>query len=261
MSPVKPAQSIISLDDFYIRADKSDDQVVNQVAWNWDVAPGERLAVMTTNSYLRYQLIGVLSGLVPAVAGRQVRRGVIGWPLGGEGGLDSKLKIIQNVEFVCQLYQDRLRGDRFSLESFWLLLSQQGIEPQAVQRDLNSTQKSFFFTALSLLFDFDLYLVPKTRFVMSKPGQVLRQLFFEQAESASLVTTSSNSRFLRQFCNRGLVLSPAGEPLFMGSLEEALLRFDQVPGQGDAEDSDESLLQGLNLQNSDRETDDQDDIL
>ncbi|MGB1776095.1 MAG: hypothetical protein ACPHGV_07140 [Synechococcus sp.] len=255
------AQPIISLEDFYIRADKSDGHVTNQVAWNWSVAPGERLAVMTSNSYLRYQLMGVLSGLVPAVAGRQVRRGVIGWPLGGEGGLDSKLKVSQNVHFVSQLYQDRLDPEHVSLDSFWSLLAEQGIDPQMVQRDFSSTQKSVFFTALSLLFSFDLYLVPKTKFLMSRAGQPLRQLFLKRSQGAALVTTSANSRFLRQFCNRGLVLSPVGEPLFLGSLEEAMLQFDQAPGQGETEEADDALIQGLNLQNSDRETDDQDDIL
>ena len=57
------------------------------------------------------------------------------------------------------------------------------------------------------------------------------------------------------------MLSPAGDLLFQGPLEEALVQFEQIPGHGDAEEPDDSLIQGLNLQNSDREMDDQDDIL
>ena len=56
-------------------------------------------------------------------------------------------------------------------------------------------------------------------------------------------------------------MSPSGEPLFFGGLEEALARFDQSSTQDDSDDSDDSLIQGLNLQNSDREANDQEDIL
>ena len=261
MLSVNSSQPVFAFEDAYIRIDKSDESITNQVGWHWSVDSGDRLAVLTSNSFLRYQLIAVLAGLVPAVAGRQIRQGVIGWPLGGEGGLDGRLKIGQNVDFVCRLYEDCLQSDYFSLEAFWTLLAEEGIETEGCLRDLNSSQKRVFFTALSLLFHFDLHLVPRTRFLMSKAGTSLRQLFLKQSEGAALVTTSTNARFLRQFCDLGLVLSPSGEPLFFGGLDEALARFDQSSTQDDSDDSDDSLIQGLNLQNSDREANDQDDIL
>ena len=57
------------------------------------------------------------------------------------------------------------------------------------------------------------------------------------------------------------MLSPSGDLLFQGPLEDALVQFEQMPEDGDAEESDDPLIQGLNLQNSDRGMDDQDDIL
>ena len=86
-------------------------------------------------------------------------------------------------------------------------------------------------------------------------------MFLEQSQERALLATSSNARFLRQFCNQGLVLSPSGDLLFQGPLEEALVQFEQMPGDGDADESDDPLIQGLNLQNSDRGMDDQDDLL
>ena len=261
MLSVNSNNPIFAFKDAYIRTDKSDESVTNQVAWDWSIGTGDRLAVLTSNPFLRYQLIAVLAGLVPAVAGRQIRQGVIGWPVGGQGGLDSKLKISQNVEFVCRLYQDCLQPDQFTPDAFWMLLAEEGIESQSYLRDLSSSQKSIFFTALSLLFTFDLHLVPRTRFLMSKAGTSLRKLFLKQSQGAALLTTSTNARFLRQFCDQGLVLSPSGEPLFFGGLDEALARFDQSPTQAESEDSDEDLIEGLTLQNSERQADDQDDIL
>ena len=252
---------IYEFQNVFIRTDKSSLDVTNQVPWNWSIGSGERLAVLTSNAFLRYQLIAVLAGLVPAVAGRQLRNGVISWPLGGEGGLDSKLKIRYNVEFVCELYQDRLRPDQFSLEEFWTLLAGHGIKSQNVLRELSSFQKSMFFIALSLLFSFDLHLVPQKQFLMSRAARSLRNMFLKQSQNSAVLTTSTNARFLRQCCNRGLVLSPYGEPLFFGGLDEALTRFNQNLNQVENDDPEDSLMQEINLQNSDRETDIQDEIL
>ena len=252
---------VVRFEDFHIRTDKSNERVTNPTPWNWTIGAGDRIAVMTSNPYLRYQLILVMAGLVPSVSGRQVHQGVVGWPLGGEGGLDSKLPLRHNLDFVCQIYGDCLHPDLFSIEAFWQLLAEQDISPGQCVRDLNSPQKSIFFTALSVLFAFDLSLIPKTRFLMSKAGASLRRLFLEQSQGRALLATSNNARFLRQFCNQGLVLSPSGDLLFQGPLEEALVQFEQMPGHGDAEESDDPLIQGLNLQNSDRKMDDQDDIL
>ena len=252
---------VFRFEDFHIRTDKTNELVTNPTPWNWSIGAGDRIAVMTSNSYLRYQLILVMAGLVPSVSGRQIRQGVVGWPLGGEGGLDSKLPLKHNLDFVCQIYQDCLRPDLFSIEAFWQLLAEQDITPSQCVRDLTSPQKSVFFTTLTLLFAFDLTLVPKTRFLMSKAGASLRKLFLEQSQGRALLTTSRNPRFLRQFCNQGLVLSSTGSFMFQGPLEEALIRFDQMPGHDQADEADESLIDGINLQNSDRAMDDQDDIL
>ena len=87
MLSVNSSQPVFAFEDAYIRTDKSDERITNQVGWHWSVDSGDRLAVLTSNSFLRYQLIAVLAGLIPVVAGRQIRQGVIGWPLGFFGSL------------------------------------------------------------------------------------------------------------------------------------------------------------------------------
>jgi hypothetical protein len=81
------AEPILAFDEFVLRADKSDSSVVISSPWNWWLNPGDRLSVMTTNSFLSYQLMATLSGLVKPVSGEVLKQGTVSWPLGGEGGI------------------------------------------------------------------------------------------------------------------------------------------------------------------------------
>jgi hypothetical protein len=62
-------------DEFVLRADKSDSSVVISSPWNWWLDPGDRLSVMTTNSFLSYQLMATLADFVKPVSGEVVKRG------------------------------------------------------------------------------------------------------------------------------------------------------------------------------------------
>ena len=55
------AEPILAFDKFVLRADKSDSSVVISSPWNWWINSGDRLSVMTTNSFLSYQLMATLA--------------------------------------------------------------------------------------------------------------------------------------------------------------------------------------------------------
>ena len=46
---------IIKDTDVYEVVDKSDDNIVNAFPWNWSICMGERLSVMSSNSFMKYQ--------------------------------------------------------------------------------------------------------------------------------------------------------------------------------------------------------------
>ena len=122
------AEPILAFDEFVLRADKSDSSVVISSPWNWWLNSGDRLAVMTTNSFLSYQLMATLSDLVKPVSGEIVQRGTVSWPLGGEGGLDSKLTIDQSLDFLSNIYSDCLEKSLITLKDFDEVLKAQSIE-------------------------------------------------------------------------------------------------------------------------------------
>ena len=240
--------------NFSLRCDKSDPQISFETPWNWDCNYGKRIAVISSNSYLRYQLVACMSGLVSPVSGKIVCNNVIGWPVGGDGGLDKRLRISHAVSFLSTIYSDCLEQSRVSLEQFWDLLSGVEINHDLIIKDLTKDQKDFFCLALSVLFSFDCYLIPKTRYLMSKPAKPLRELLLNQLEGKTLFATSTNVQFQREFCTDGLVLGSLGQILFEGPLADVIQWADQnLESSNVLVSEDESFEIDLNLTNSDSE--------
>jgi len=258
VSGTASAKPVLTFRNFSLRCDKSDPQISFEAPWNWELHQVKRIAVITNNSFLRYQLSAALAGLVPTVSGEMLTQGIVGWPVGGEGGLDGKLRITHALNFLSTIYSDCLEKSSISFDEFWNLLSGMEINSRSIIKELSRDQKEYFFLALSILFPFDLYLIPKTKFLMSKPARQLRELLLKQLEGKTLLATSTNSRFQREFCTDGLVLGPLGQILFAGGLSEAIEWADQNLEVSDKSDSDEDQFEmGLNLLNSES-FDDQD---
>ena len=227
VSATASARPVLTFRNFSLRCDKSDPTVSFQTPWNWQCAQGKRIAVITRNSFLRYQLIASMSGAISPVAGEIVGNSVIGWPVGGEGGLDRKLRISHAVNFLSAIYSDCLIQSRVSKGEFWGLLEGMKIYPQIILKELSRDQKSFFYLALSVFFSFDCYLIPSSTYLMSKNAERLRDLLLKQLEGKTLFATSSDPQFQRRFCTEGLVLGSLGQILFSGALSEAIQWSDQ----------------------------------
>ena len=251
VSGTASARPVLTFRNFSLRCDKSDPQTSFLSPWNWDLDQAKRIAVITNSSFLRYQLSAALAGLVPPVSGEMLTDGVVGWPVGGEGGLDGKLRITHAINFLTTVYSDCLERSLVSVDDFWGFMSAAEINPRLIIKELSREQKDFFFLALSVLFSFDLYLISKTKFLMSKPARILRELLLKQLEGKTLLATSTSSRFQREFCTDGLVLGPLGQILFAGGLSEAIEWADQNLEVFEKLDSDEDQFEmGLNLVNS-----------
>ena len=220
------AEPILAFNDFVVRADKTDPSVVISSPWNWYLDPGEQLSVMTTNSFLSYQLMATLSGLVEPVSGDFFTQGNLSWPLAGQGGLHSSLTIENGFEFLSNIYGDTLERSNISSGEFFDALKSQDIDTSIPLQKLSRDQKNFFFSALSILFSFDICVAPHSDYLlylMSHEATLLRSLLRKQLDGGlCMITDSKNIQFKRQFCNRGIVLGPLGGVIFDGDLDEAI---------------------------------------
>ena len=242
---------VLTFRNFSLRCDQSNPQISFETPWDWECAQGKRFAVITNNSFLRYQLIACMSGLVSPFSGDILGDSVISWPVGGEGGLDRKLRISHAVNFLLTVYSDCLDQSLVSIQEFWEILADVDIEPDLVIKQLSRDQRDYFSMALSVLFSFDCYLIPKTRFLMSKPAILLKELLLKQLDGKILFTTSINAQFQYEFCTDGLVLGPLGQILYLGELSKALQwAGDNLSGLDKSDTEADTFEIGLNLRNS-----------
>ena len=229
VSRTASARPVLTFRNFSLRCDKSNPDVSFQAPWDWEVMQGKKIALITRNAFLSYQLIACFAGLVSPVSGEIICNGVISWPVGGQGGLDRKLIISDALDFLSTVYRDCLDKSLVSIDEFWDLLSGIGVHHGMIVKELTRSQKQFFYLALSILFSFDCYLIDQagSSLLLSSNADPLRDLFLKQLEGKTLITTSRNKRFRREFCTDGLVLGSCGEILFAGNLSAAVQWADQ----------------------------------
>ena len=261
VSATASAMPVLTFRNFSLRCDKADPQVSFHTPWNWELTQGKKIALITTNSFLNYQLIAGFAGLVPPLSGEIISNGPISWPVGGEGGLDRRLRISQAIDFLSTVYRDCLEKSRVSIEEFWQLMSRVGVHRRLLIKELSRDQREFFYFALSLLFAFDCYLIEKSKALtlLSDSYRPLRALFRRQIEGKTLITTSTSKRFLREFCSDGLVLGPCGQILFAGELSKAVQWADQNLGDSETIESGDASYE-MDLQFRNDETPDEFDI-
>ena len=170
------AEPILVFNEVVLRTDKSDSSVVISSPWNWFLNPGDRLAVMTSNSFLSYQLMATLVDFVEPVSGEIALKGTVSWPLAGQGGLHSSLTIDNSFEFLSSIYSDSLERSHVSSDNFFDVLKSQAIDSSITLKELTKDQKDFFFAALSILFSFDICIAPHSKYLMYSECQKKRSL-------------------------------------------------------------------------------------
>ena len=139
--------SKLKFQNFSLRCDKSDPKISFQTPWNWEIEQGKKIAVIASSSFLRYQLIAGLAGLVPPVSGEIVGHSAIGWPVGGQGGLDSKLRISHALNFLSTVYSDCLENP----ESAWTIFEpavKHGDSPQSHHQGIIKKSKRFLLLGI-----------------------------------------------------------------------------------------------------------------
>ena len=263
VSAAASTRPILTFRNFSLRCDKSNSQVSFETPWNWELPQGKKVAFISNNSFLDYQLIAGFTGLVPPVSGEMISYGSISWPVGGEAGLDRNLRVCHAVDFLSIVYKDCLENSRVGIDEFWGLLSRKGIHDRLLIKDFEKEQKEFFYLVLSLLFSFDCYFIEKSKSyaLLADNARQLRTLFRKQLEGKSLITTTTSKRFRREFCTDGIVLDSCGQILFVGEISKALEWADQNLEPSEEKGSDRDSFEiGLKYQNSDSSADSDDDF-
>jgi capsular polysaccharide transport system ATP-binding protein len=149
----------------------------------------------------------------------------VSWPMGYGGGLQGSLTGRQNAKFVCRIqgHADDLAARLADIEAF----AELGAAFDEPVRTYSSGMRSRLQFALSLAFDFDVYISDEVTSAGDAAFRKKAAAAFERlVDRAGLIMVSHGEGTLRQFCTAGIWLHE-GRAHWFERIDDALAEYNR----------------------------------
>jgi capsular polysaccharide transport system ATP-binding protein len=170
-------------------------------------------------------LLRLLGGVDRPTLGSVRRHCRVSWPMGFGGGLQGSLTGRQNARFLCRLHgQAQDMPERLErIQAF----AEIGDSFDAPVKTYSSGMKSRLQFALSLAFDFDVYISDEVTSTGDTAFQTkARRAFADLIGRSSLIMTSHSASSLKEFCTAGIWLHE-GRAHWYDRIDDALKAYAQ----------------------------------
>lgn len=192
------------------------------------IPPRINVGLIGVNGSGKSTLLRLVGGVDQPNRGRIERRCRVSWPMGFGGGLQGSLTGRQNSKFVCRIHGHGSNiPDRLAYIQDFAEIGDAFDEPV---KTYSSGMKSRLQFALSLAFDFDVYISDE---VTSTGDAAFRNkaaaAFKKLTDHASLIMVSHGEGTLRQFCSAGIWINN-GKAHWFDEIDDALKAYkDSLP--------------------------------
>ena len=177
------------------------------------------IGILGANGAGKFTLLRLLGGMDMPSKGRVIRQCRVSWPLALGGGFQGSMTGRENTRFVCRIHGVR---DTAAVEEWVKEFSEIGQHFELPIKAYSSGMKSKFSFAVSMAFDFDIYLTDEITSVGdARFKQKCIDVFNQKRETASLIMVSHDMNTLRKQCDMGIVLNNASLTLYP-DIEEAI---------------------------------------
>lgn len=175
--------------------------VLNDI--NFQLEKGEKIGILGRNGAGKSTLIRLMSGVEPPTSGEIKRTMSISWPLAFSGAFQGSLTGMDNLRFICRIYNVDVDYVKAFTEEF-SELGQYLYEP--VKR-YSSGMKARLAFALSLAVEFDCYLIDEVIAVGdSRFAAKCKYELFEKRKDRSIILVSHSHSAMKQYCDNAMVL-------------------------------------------------------
>jgi len=170
---------------------------------NLSLEQGEKVAVLGSNGSGKSTLVKIVSGISLPDTGKIKSNMSISWPLGLSGGYQGSLTGIDNLKFLCRIYNAAYEPTIEFVRSFTDL----GHFLNEPIKTYSSGMKAKFGFAASMAIDFDCYLIDEVLAVGDSQFQKkCRDQLFGQKADRSLMLVSHQEKIIREHCQKAFVL-------------------------------------------------------
>ena len=185
---------------------------------------GEKVGILGRNGAGKSTLIRLVSGVEPPTTGEIKRTMSISWPLAFSGAFQGSLTGMDNLRFICRIYDVDMDYVRDFTEEF-SELGQYLYEP--VKR-YSSGMKARLAFALSLAVEFDCYLIDEVIAVGdSRFADKCKYELFERRKDRSIILVSHSYSAMKQYCDNAMVLD-AGRMYHFDNMDAAYQRYNTL---------------------------------
>ena len=170
---------------------------------NLDIKPGEKIGILGRNGAGKSTLVRLIGGAEKPTNGQIIRSMRVSWPLAFIGGFQSTLTGLDNLRFICRIYNTSTEDKIHFVQEF----SELGRYLREPVRTYSSGMRARLAFALSMVIDFDCYLIDEIVAVGDDRFRERCQMeLFEKRGHRSMVIVSHNAEFIRQTCDHAAVL-------------------------------------------------------
>jgi capsular polysaccharide transport system ATP-binding protein len=170
---------------------------------NFTINPGEKIGILGRNGSGKSTLIRLISGAEQPTSG-SIKRGMsVSWPLAFTGGFQGSLTGIDNLRFICRIYNTDIEPIIPQVEAF----SELGIYLGEPVKKYSSGMRARLAFALSLAIDFDCFLIDEVIAVGdSRFHAKCKTELFEKRKDRAMIIVSHQPEQIVAHCDKAAVL-------------------------------------------------------
>jgi capsular polysaccharide transport system ATP-binding protein len=184
---------------------------------NLAIAPGERVGVLGQNGAGKSTLIRIVSGAEQPSGGSIERTMSVSWPLAFGGAFQSALTGLDNLRFICRIYNVDPADKVGFVEDF----SELGIYLREPVRTYSAGMRARLAFAISMVVEFDCFLIDEIVAVGDARfhEKCLIELFDKRSDRAMIIV-SHDAGYVREHCHNASVLTH-GQLHHFSAIDEA----------------------------------------
>ena len=170
---------------------------------NFDLARGRKLGILGRNGAGKSTLIRIIGGVEIPTAGEVRRNMSVSWPLAFSGAFQGSLSGIDNLRFICRIYNLDYADTRAFVDDFAELGRQLG-DPV---KTYSSGMRARLAFALTISIEFDCYLIDEV--IMVGDGRFARRCqdeLFDKRSDRAIILVSHDMNFIRLVCDTAAVI-------------------------------------------------------
>jgi capsular polysaccharide transport system ATP-binding protein len=190
---------------------------------NLCIKKGEKVGVLGRNGAGKSTLIRLISGAEQPTSGC-IHRGIsISWPLAFGGAFQGSLSGLDNIRFICRIYDAPIEPAVTFVKEF----SELGNYLNEPVKKYSSGMRARLAFAISMAVEFDCFLIDEIVAVGdSRFHEKCHIELFEKRKDRAMIIVSHNADYIRQHCQHAAVLV-AGKLHSFDQVEDALSYYQQ----------------------------------